>query len=90
MADFWDQFPDFTPQPHAKFTEQFNALAAHRGWSQNVMPRYLSQAIVAELDAVLGPDTSYVYAWRYLCHIVGVLGQPYSISECVQVCSCCS
>lgn len=86
IKSFFDDFPDFVPEPPAGLRENFARLAAHRQWkngSKNYK-RNWNKYVRMEFDSEFGTNYTRLESWQNLCTELGIERLP-SITQCKKV-----
>ncbi|KAF8139350.1 hypothetical protein K438DRAFT_1692842 [Mycena galopus ATCC 62051] len=85
MSTFWDAYPNFVHNPTAPLRNEFNLLAAQRGWTGKQYTREWVRCGREEFDHHFGRDDNRLAGWQALCATVGVGETPGSIKQCKAV-----
>ncbi|EEA26182.1 hypothetical protein TMatcc_005571 [Talaromyces marneffei ATCC 18224] len=83
VISFFDDFPDFVPDPSAGIRKNFARLAAHRQWktSSKKYKRNWNKYVRMEFDKAYGTNHTRLESWQNLCIEVGI-GHLSSITQC--------
>ena len=82
---YFEQFPDFQPDPTSRLADEFARLALHKGWKKKSKPykHHLNNCLMAEFK--LHFDTSNkLESWQAMCQEVRVTPGD-SINQCKKV-----
>ncbi|KAJ7223595.1 hypothetical protein GGX14DRAFT_352274 [Mycena pura] len=84
MSTYWDAHPDFARNPVAPLRQEFERLAAQRGW--NVRGKQFAREWGTcgrmEFAHHFGCDDNRLAGWQAMCAFVGVASIPTSIKKC--------
>lgn len=88
VVSFFDEFPDFIPNPSAPISQEFARLAAQRKWKRGSKSKKYEinwrKCVTMEFENSYGRGFSKLESWQNLCVDVGI--DPLSsITECKEV-----
>ncbi len=86
---YFEDYPDFTPNPRASVVSEFKRLAAIEYWKPN-SSKYRDERtnyLISEYNIRLGKlgKEHKLEDFQELCHKVGIKDVPSSIAECKKV-----
>ncbi len=86
-SSFLAAFVDFTQDPTAALTDEFERLAIHKGWDPKHKKYHQNRSrfYASEFDHHYGSDATKLENWQSLCIEVEIEPAPPSIAKCKKV-----
>jgi hypothetical protein len=85
--EWWSAFPGFTPDPTARFKQEFARLAKEQGWDTVTKKNMMPEALMAEVEHHYSGSWNRLDRWQDLCKDLGLEDIPTSITKCRTVCN---
>lgn len=87
-SPFWYKYPGFTPEPKAKFRDEFARLQKYIGLNNENRRDLFVEALDAEIAFHYGTCLHRLDRWQDLCEELGIEEVPTSITKCKKVSRC--
>lgn len=85
MSTYWDAYPNFVHNATAPLRQEFDLLAAQRGWGEQKYQKEWKRCGMEEFSHYFGRDDNRLAGWQAMCAFVRVNEVPDSITKCKQV-----
>ncbi|KAJ7742922.1 hypothetical protein B0H14DRAFT_2988224 [Mycena olivaceomarginata] len=85
MSTYWDAYPNFVHNATAPLRQEFDLLAAQRGWGEQKYQKEWKRCGMEEFSHYFGRDDNRLAGWQAMCAFVRANEVPDSITKCKQV-----